>query len=306
MSSFPPSYNAPAYFSAMHVPQYQSQRPSQVVPASPKVGPSTPSTPSHRMDLSPKGTHTPYATSYSEYLSSTPPESNCTSDIDNSLPPSPSGGGNGITFQGNNYPAQYNPNMYPPHNTVHVPLWNRCELIQIPPLMDQMDYTPVNNSMSLFIGQVRFEATAAELKWLLQHVAGVVCQKVEHRGPGCFSIFLKNETEMQAIHRIHKRLLFDHSGVWFARTVEECEALFDYVSNRLPYISRKAHLPRDSLVVEEQKSKISAGAFFQYPKVQLKQQPYYDEFSATQMMMAPPPPPPYAPSSQQISAHLST
>lgn len=299
MSSLPPSYHAPAYFSAIHQPQYQSQRPTQVIPSSPKTGPSTPSShpTSHRLDLSPKGTHNPYGTTYSEYLSSTPPDSSSPSEVDNSLPPSPSGGCNNITFQ-HGTPLQYNPTAYPPHNTVHVPLWNRCEFIQIPAMFDNVDYTPVNNALSLFIGQVRFEATAAELKWLLQYVAGVVCTKVEHRGLGCFSIFLKSEAEIQAIHRIHKRVLFDHSGVWFARTVEECEALFDYVSNRLPYISRKAHLPRDSLVVEEQKSKGSSGSFYHHQQQFLKMNPqqafYEGEYNNAPMMTmsAPPPPPP--------------
>ena len=194
--------------------------------------------PQHRRDLNKFGCHTPY-----DGVNGSEDDS---SDQGMSLPPSPS----------NVHCPPRTPKFAenaPPMNTVHVSLWGRCELIQTPEIAPVECPTPVN-AFPLFLGQVRFETTPADLRWILRRVANVLALKCELRGNGCFIVYLKSSADADAVRRLHKRLLFDHSGVWFARNEREVDVLFDYANNTLPFVSRRCHLPRDCMVVEEVKT----------------------------------------------------
>ncbi|KAG5501418.1 hypothetical protein JKF63_03231 [Porcisia hertigi] len=107
--------------------------------------------------------------------------------------------------------------------------------------------------IALFIGQVRFETTAAELLWLVHRTCGACPSHLESRGAGCYLLYCKSEADLTLVRSLHKRVLFDIGGVWLARTANEVDTMCEYIALDAPLISKRARLPRDSMVVEELK-----------------------------------------------------
>ena len=139
-----------------------------------------------------------------------------------------------------------------PPNTFHHALWNQMELIRLPQSAPVDMFVPVT-PYSLFIGQVRFETTAAELRWIIHRVSNVLLGNVEQRGHGCFVVYFRSAEDLEAVRQLHKRILFDHKGVWFAKTQQEVEVLLDYGMRVLPFLPRWSHLPRDCMTAEDTK-----------------------------------------------------
>ena len=131
----------------------------------------------------------------------------------------------------------------------------RLEYIELPTLQ-AVDHPTPDSAQILFLGHMRFETTGAELRWLIRRFAGVSVLKAESRGSGCFNVYLANEADAQKVRGLHKRMLFDHRGVWFARTPEETGFLADYVDHVLARMGKKRlRLPKDCMVVEEPRSR---------------------------------------------------
>ncbi|KPA80872.1 hypothetical protein ABB37_04284 [Leptomonas pyrrhocoris] len=108
--------------------------------------------------------------------------------------------------------------------------------------------------IALFIGQVRFETTSAELLWLIHRTCGACASHLESRGAGCYLLYCRSEADLTLVRSLHKRILFDVGGVWLARTADEVDALCEYVALDAAVLSKKSRLPRDSMVVEELKA----------------------------------------------------
>lgn len=108
----------------------------------------------------------------------------------------------------------------------------------------------------LFIGQVRFEMSAGELHWLLKRLCGVHTLKIEPRGLGCFCVVAKSSEDSDALLALHRRLLFDHQGVWYARTADESAVLESYVATTASRLPRRSRLPRDAMIVERQRGSL--------------------------------------------------
>ncbi|KPI88021.1 hypothetical protein ABL78_2897 [Leptomonas seymouri] len=108
--------------------------------------------------------------------------------------------------------------------------------------------------IALFIGQVRFETTPAELLWLIHRTCGACASHLESRGAGCYLLYCRSEADLTLVRSLHKRILFDIGGVWLARTADEVDALCEHVALDAAVLSKKARLPRDSMVVEELKA----------------------------------------------------
>ncbi|GET89716.1 hypothetical protein, conserved [Leishmania tarentolae] len=165
-----------------------------------------------------------------------------------------------------------------PPEVVHRALKDRCRYIQFPinlPVFPKAgtlasNVANGNNSSSngstgsggsgdsslpiaVFIGQVRFETTAEELLWLVHRTCGACASHLESRGAGCYLLYCKSEADLTLVRSLHKRVLFDVGGVWLARTADEVDAMCEYIALDAPLLSKKARLPRDSMVVEELK-----------------------------------------------------
>lgn len=142
-----------------------------------------------------------------------------------------------------------------PPTVIHRGLQSKCRFIPFPPQLPSHHCSAAgqNDHLALFIGQVRFETMASELIWLIHRTCGACASHLESRGAGCYLVFLKSQADLDLVRGLHKRILFDIGGVWIARTPEEVDALCEYVAVTAPVLSKRAHLPRDSMVVEELK-----------------------------------------------------
>jgi len=142
-------------------------------------------------------------------------------------------------------------------------LEDRLDFI-VPPRINPVDTTDLPTSEHcLFLGHLKFETTPADVRWLIKKLCGVTPLKAEFRGNGCCVVYLANESDELAVRGLNRRVLFDHGGVWFARTAMAVDVLMDYVEKVLPRLGgrrRCLRLPRDSLVVEESRSAKKAAA----------------------------------------------
>ena len=160
-----------------------------------------------------------------------------------------------------------------PPEVVHRSLKDRCRYIQFPATLPAYPKSGAQASgnaggqgtggnsgadgslpIALFIGQVRFETTPAELLWLIHRTCGACASHLESRGAGCYLLYCRSEADLTLVRSLHKRILFDIGGVWLARTADEVDALCEYVALDAAVLSKKARLPRDSMVVEELKA----------------------------------------------------
>lgn len=150
---------------------------------------------------------------------------------------------------------------------VHQALHGCCPYIQIPKGLTEIVFEDTvrvsgilaNNAplpRPLFIGQVRFETTAGELLWLMQHVCGVFPLKIEPRGPGCFVAVVATSEESAVLQSFNRRFLFDYTGVWLATNEEELRFMESHVLQHGPFLSRRSHLPRDRIMIEQQKGSL--------------------------------------------------
>lgn len=110
----------------------------------------------------------------------------------------------------------------------------------------------------LFVGQCRFEMSSGELHWLLEHILGVRALKIEPRGPGCFVVVLRDEESSNKVLQLHRCVLFDHDGVWWANTPAAQHHLEAYVREFLSgHYTRRSRLPRDTMIVERQRGSLN-------------------------------------------------
>lgn len=102
---------------------------------------------------------------------------------------------------------------------------------------------------TLFFGQLKYEVTPPQLAEIVEHFAGVKPLRVEYRPKGCAMLFLKSQDDAAAVMQLHKRLLFDYNGVWFAADDTQRFALEEAARVRLE------RLPNDCVSVEEPRNR---------------------------------------------------
>jgi hypothetical protein len=104
----------------------------------------------------------------------------------------------------------------------------------------------------LFAGHITFEVTAPQLRWIVFTLTGgVLCGKIEPRGPGCYVIFLQSEEDVEAVMHLHRRVLFDYGCLWFARNPAQEQILQSYA---VSFPQRPSRLPKGLMIVEEEVS----------------------------------------------------
>lgn len=135
----------------------------------------------------------------------------------------------------------------------HIALAGQCEFLSVTPITAVRHHKQNAPRNRLFFGQVRFETTGADLRGLIYATCGVVARKVEARGSGCFVVHFETSEQMERAKWLHHRVLFDHTGVWFARTAEQQGALLRHAARNNTGPDADVRLPRDAMVVEEGK-----------------------------------------------------
>lgn len=270
--------NSPAVFLGLESIRSDPGSPSfgRSAPRTPTVGSSTPSTPSRNK----QGCYTPYSCSvlpqHATPISPTllPPAvasayaHAAAADAPSVYPPA-------YDATATNTHNPYSPQAAPSaHRTSlqgnvavsHVSLQGKVPYVRIPCGLTEThveDLCALAHSVShstthsLFFGQMRFETTAGELHWLLRQLVGVSAIKIESRGKGCFAAVFRDERDAEAVRSLHKSLLCDYTGVWYARTPEEKDVLLACAREHVQVHSARHRLPKDCVVVEAQRTKPS-------------------------------------------------
>jgi len=140
-----------------------------------------------------------------------------------------------------------------PECCFHRSLVDKLEFIEPPAVSDSGVPFIRGPCFRLFIGQIRFETSAAEIRWLLHYLTGVSALKVELRGMGCCLAYFETYEEIQKVCQLRFRLLFDHTGVWFARDEEQMALLQRYVQYYVCTIGKGFRLPKDMMVLEDER-----------------------------------------------------
>ena len=115
-----------------------------------------------------------------------------------------------------------------------------------------------NTACSLFIGQTTYRTTPSVLYYIFNVICKIEILEVEvMRKQPCafFYVYLKNESDMrQAINKLHKKILFDLHGVWYAQNDQEEEKLRKFVRSDREKMFPVLPLPKQCMVVERRNS----------------------------------------------------
>ena len=109
----------------------------------------------------------------------------------------------------------------------------------------------------LFIGHTTYHTTTKVLRWLVYQLTGLEVGYAESlrsantaRTARFYLHFTSVYDAEETMHFLHKRLLFDEHGVWYAETPEQYLALEHFILNVRPTFRPAVPLPMDSMVVE--------------------------------------------------------
>lgn len=159
-----------------------------------------------------------------------------------------------------------------PAETVHACLHGFVSFIPYPVTHDEAQealtavasYNLTAEPIRAFIGQLPFHVTAAQLSWICAVFGGKVdnpqrIMKNNGRGQrlptGGVHVECDDETLDRLMQCMHKRVLIDDTGVWFAATLKEKMALDSYVAFlHMNKEQRRAGRPYETVVVQRAQS----------------------------------------------------
>lgn len=153
---------------------------------------------------------------------------------------------------------------YPSVSVLRTDLIGHCPFVAYPAhtygnstLRPSAPYPRPAGVVQLFLGQVPFRITDGQLLFLFETLAGVNIQFIERvvqgeSRKGCIQLFA-DETSIEAAQRaIHKRVLFDEFGFWFATNWDELNILQAHC--QVPEWCRHRGMPFNCAVLEQSTS----------------------------------------------------
>jgi hypothetical protein len=100
----------------------------------------------------------------------------------------------------------------------------------------RQSYRAPQSTVRIFIGQLPSHITDEQIYWMCAALGGVHVYNIErivdhhnHRSKGCVHAFCDPQDVNNLVDLLHKRVLIDDTGFWFARSLFETEFLNDYV-----------------------------------------------------------------------------
>jgi hypothetical protein len=162
----------------------------------------------------------------------------------------------------------------PPQGTVHHQLWGHVGFHAyptqafIPPAHDDFADPRETGTVRIFLGQLPYAVTPMQVHWIAYYFAGgTVLHEVEaivkrypngtRQPAGCVHATVSRTGFDAMLAGIHKRILFDDTGVWLAGTPPEEAALEAYLSTAWRQMRFKT-LPHSPVVVQEATSRVAA------------------------------------------------
>jgi len=152
-----------------------------------------------------------------------------------------------------------------PRGTLHHTIAARVAFVPYPDRLFPSKTPAVSkaNLERVFIGQLPLHVTDMQIEWMCRtfahgctvHYPERIMKRAspgEERAPtGCVHAYCRPEEVPILIEGLHKRLLFDDTGVWYARKEEEFEELKRYVvSMHRGGAPRFGNRPFNSVVVQ--------------------------------------------------------
>lgn len=150
-----------------------------------------------------------------------------------------------------------------PEGTRHMSLWGAVSFVPYPTqefYAPQPDFTH-EEPVRVFVGQLPYFVTDMQLAWLCYTFGGFTVafpERIMKRQPngerlptGCIHGYATPTAVEAMADGMHKRMLVDDTGVWYAQTAEEFDVLTDYV--RAMKNDRRLRIPNrpyDSVVVQ--------------------------------------------------------
>lgn len=127
-----------------------------------------------------------------------------------------------------------------------------CEYIPLPVVDPPQHWGLVQTAglPRLFVGQVRFEVTAAQLATLIARSTGVSPARVESHRVGCHIVYLSSEADRQKVASLDRHVLFDINGAWLARGEAALATLHIHLESCDRQTLQRRHLPRSPIIVE--------------------------------------------------------
>jgi hypothetical protein len=138
-------------------------------------------------------------------------------------------------------------------NAAHMPsLDGRMQFIRLPAAGDGIapPHGPPTG-VKVFFGRTSFETVPHSLCALILQLSNVRPAATRAAGRGCFVTYMSCAADAEAVCRWHRRVLFDHDGVWVARDEQQLALLTAYLASA-SCRERCHRLPRDAMVVELQ------------------------------------------------------
>ena len=143
----------------------------------------------------------------------------------------------------------------------------------VPPAINAVEREVAPTGFAVFMGHMKFEPTAAEVRWIIRKLTGVTAVKAEPRSKGCFLVQVANEHDERIVRTLHRRLLMDRTGFWYARDANEQQDLSDYIEHVVnPGPKKRLRLPKDCVTVETPHSTPVPPSALQQPQQQQPQQ----------------------------------
>jgi hypothetical protein len=153
----------------------------------------------------------------------------------------------------------------PPQGTVHHELWGRVGFHAyptqafIPPTHVDPTEAAGAGTVRIFLGQLPYAVTPMQVHWIAYRFAGgtllhnvsCIAKRYQPASSGCVHAIVSRAGFDAMVAVIHKRLLFDDTGVWFAGSPEEQAHLHAYLSDMWCHKRPLHNLPRNPVVVQE-------------------------------------------------------
>lgn len=153
-----------------------------------------------------------------------------------------------------------------PTDTLHIELANKVSFMPYP---EEEFYCapadlPKDTMSRLFIGQLPYGVTDMQLQWLcstfgdgvrVHHIERIVKHDTAKTGTkvptGCIHAYCHPDSAEKLMDAMHKKILIDDTGVWYAQTDSELAALHEYCSTMKRDRSKRPHnRPYDTVVAQ--------------------------------------------------------
>jgi hypothetical protein len=147
------------------------------------------------------------------------------------------------------------------HN-LHCALESKVNFRPYPSVPFYRNVAPHANLHRLFVGQLPHDITAMQLEWIVHEVTNCpifdsecIVKWPDRMPKGCVHTYCFPEHRDRIVRALHRRVLIDECGIWYAENDAESEELQRYcMEMKRDKTKRFPNRPNQPMVVEDSKS----------------------------------------------------